>query len=122
MQFVINELPLLLLCPIGLIYAGMDGLPLTKLVLALTLILSLILLYRFIYLKRMTYSVGNEQFVFEYGVFQRKVDYLELYRIVDFNEHQTLIHQLWGLKPVATNSGARTSPRLALMGWRNGCE
>jgi hypothetical protein len=40
MQFVINELPLLLLCPIGLIYAGMDGLPLTKLVLALTLILS----------------------------------------------------------------------------------
>ena len=62
MQFVINELPLLLLCPIGLIYAGMDGLPLTHLILALTLILSLILLYRFIYLKRMTYSVGNEQF------------------------------------------------------------
>ena len=87
MQFVINELPLLLLCPIGLIYAGMDGLPLTHLILALTLILSLILLYRFIYLKRMTYSVGNEQFVFEYGVFHRKVDYLELYRIVDFNEH-----------------------------------
>ena len=56
MQFVINELPLLLLCPIGLIYAGMDGLPLTHLILALTLILSLILLYRFIYLKRMTYS------------------------------------------------------------------
>ena len=55
MQFVINELPLLLLCPIGLIYAGMDGLPLTHLILALTLILSLILLYRFIYLKRMTY-------------------------------------------------------------------
>ena len=42
MQFVINELPLLLLCPIGLIYAGMDGLPLTHLILALTLILSLI--------------------------------------------------------------------------------
>lgn len=59
MQFVINELPLLLLCPIGLIYAGMDGLPLTHLILALTLILSLILLYRFIYLKRMTYSVGK---------------------------------------------------------------
>ena len=38
MQFVINELPLLLLCPIGLIYAGMDGLPLTHLILALTLI------------------------------------------------------------------------------------
>ena len=33
MQFVINELPLLLLCPIGLIYAGMDGLPLTHLIL-----------------------------------------------------------------------------------------
>lgn len=112
MQFVINELPLLLLCPIGLIYAGMDGLPLTHLILALTLILSLILLYRFIYLKRMTYSVGNEQFVFEYGVFHRKVDYLELYRIVDFNEHQTFIQQLCGLKRSA--SILETEPHPAL--------
>ena len=115
MQFVINELPLLLLCPIGLIYAGMDGLPLTHLILALTLILSLIL-------KRMTYSVGNEQFVFEYGVFHRKVDYLELYRIVDFNEHQTFIQQLCGLKTVSIYSGDRTTPRLDIIGVKNGCE
>ena len=113
MQFVINELPLLLLCPIGLIYAGMDGLPLTHLILALTLILSLILLYRFIYLKRMTYSVGNEQFVFEYGVFHRKVD---------FNEHQTFIQQLCGLKTVSIYSGDRTTPRLDIIGVKNGCE
>ena len=96
MQFVINELPLLLLCPIGLIYAGMDGLPLTHLILALTLILSLILLYRFIYLKRMTYSVGNE--------------------------HQTFIQQLCGLKTVSIYSGDRTTPRLDIIGVKNGCE
>ena len=103
-----------MLCPIGLIYAGMDGLPLTHLILALTLILSLILLYRFIYLKRMTYSVGNEQFVFEYGVFHRKVDYLELYRI--------FIQQLCGLKTVSIYSGDRTTPRLDIIGVKNGCE
>jgi uncharacterized membrane protein YdbT with pleckstrin-like domain len=70
----------------------------------------------------MTYSAGNEQFVFEYGVFQRKVDYLELYRIVDFNEHQTFIQQLCGLKTVSIYSGDRTTPRLDIIGVKNGCE
>jgi uncharacterized membrane protein YdbT with pleckstrin-like domain len=60
--------------------------------------------------------------VFEYGVFQRKVDYLELYRIVDFNEHQTFIQQLCGLKTVSIYSGARTTPRLDIIGVKNGCE
>ena len=52
-QFVINELPLLLLCPVGLVYAGLDEMPFRCIVLVVTILLSLCLLYRLAYLKRM---------------------------------------------------------------------
>ena len=48
----------------------------------------------------------------------RKVDYMELYRIVDFQEHQSLLQQLCGLKTVIIFSMDRNTPRLELRGIR----
>jgi|SRR5574344_85906 uncharacterized membrane protein YdbT with pleckstrin-like domain len=115
-QFVINELPLLLLCPVGLVYAGLDEMPFRCIVLVVTILLSLCLLYRLLYLKRMKFLVGSEQLVIEQGIFQRKVDYVELYRIVDFNVHQTLMQQIFGLKTISIYSGDRTTPKIDIIG------
>ena len=59
---------------------------------------------------------SNEQLVFEHGVFHREVDYQELYRVVDFNESQTFMQQLFRLKTVSIYSGDRTTPRLDIIG------
>ena len=64
------------------------------------------------------YHIGIEQLVCEQGVFVRKVDYMELYRIVDFQEHQSLMQQLCGLKTVRIFSTDRNTPRLDLTGMR----
>ena len=48
-QFIINELPFLLLCPVGLVYGGMENKPFAMIVLALAGIISLALLYKYIY-------------------------------------------------------------------------
>lgn len=117
-QFVINELPTLVLCCAGWVYGGMEGLPLTALAVSVALLLSLILLYRFVYLRRMRYRIGAEQLVSEHGIIRRKVDYMELYRIVDFQEHQSLLQQLFGLKTVSIFSMDRNTPRLDLIGIR----
>lgn len=117
-QFVINELPTLVLCGAVWVYGGMEGLPLTVLAVPVALLLSLILFYRFIYLRRMRYRVGAEQLVSEQGIMRRKVDYMELYRIVDFQEHQSLLQQLCGLKTVSILSMDRNTPRLDLVGIR----
>ena len=82
--------------------------------------LFLVLLYRFICLRRICYRVGNEQLVCERGLFCRRVDYMELYRIVDFQEHQSLLQQLCGLKTVVILSTDRNSPKLDLIGIRRG--
>ena len=86
-QFVIDELPLMFVCMAGLVYGGMEGLPLSSMARIVSLFLLLVLLYRFIYLRRIRYRVCEEQLVSEHGIFIRRVDYMELYRIVDFQEH-----------------------------------
>ena len=116
MQFVINELHLLVLISVGFVYAGIDDAILSTLVFVLSVLLSLCLAYRMVYLCRMRYVISNEQLVFEHGVFHREVDYLELYRVVDFNESQTFMQQLFRLKTVSIYSGDRTTPRLDIIG------
>ena len=49
-------------------------------------------------------------------MFQRSTGYIELYRVVDFHEHQTLLQQIFGLKTVTVLSMDRTTPKLALIG------
>ena len=117
-QFVIDELPLIFMCMAGLVYGGMEGLPLSSMARVVSLFLLLVLLYRFIYLRRIRYRIGEEQLVSEHGIFIRRVDYMELYRIVDFQEHQSLLQQLCGLKTGVILSTDRNSPKLDLIGIR----
>ena len=116
MQFVINELHLFVLTSVGFVYAGIDDAILSTLVFVLSVLLSLCLAYRMVYLCRMRYVISNEQLMFEHGVFHREVDYLELYRVVDFNESQNFLQQLFRLKTVSIYSGDRTTPRLDIIG------
>ena len=43
-------------------------------------------------------------------------DYMELYRVVDYQQHQTLLQQLMGLKTVIVYSGDRNTNVLVLVG------
>ena len=99
-QFVIDELPLMFVCMAGLVHGGMEGLPLSSMARVVSLFLLIVLLYRFIYLRRIRYRVGEEQLVSEHGIFIRRVDYMEL------------------LKTVRILSMDRNTPRLDLIGIR----
>lgn len=56
-QFVIDELPLMFVCMAGLVHGGMEGLPLSSMARVVSLFLLIVLLYRFIYLRRIRYRV-----------------------------------------------------------------
>ncbi len=115
-QFVINELPWLVLCAAGYIYAGMGGLPIGKVILTLAFALTLCLAYRLLYMRRTIFTLGEEQLTYEHGIMQRGVDYLEFYRVIDFYEHQTFIQQLCGLKTVTIYSQDKSTPKLDIIG------
>lgn len=80
-QFFIDNWPLLTLDLCGYTCAGMDGMPFMGLLLWLSVTVSLVLAYRFIYLKRMVYRITSEQLIYEHGVIIRSSDYVELYRV-----------------------------------------
>lgn len=90
--------------------------PFKGLLLWLSVAMSLVLAYRFIYLKRMIYRITDEQLIYEHGVITRSSDYVELYRVVDFAERSNLLQQLCGLKTVSVHSGDRTTPQLDIIG------
>ena len=115
-QFFIDNWPLLTLDLCGYTCAGMDGMPFMGLLLWLSVVLSLVLLYRFVYLKRMVYRITGEQLIYEHGVITRSSDYVELYRVVDFGERSNLLQQLCGVKTVSVHSGDRTTLRLDIIG------
>ena len=118
-QFVIDELPSIIVCAAGWIYGGMEGRPFTAFAVWVAVLLSLVLLYRLIYLRRTRYYIGSEQIISKHGVLSRKTDYMEQYRIVDFVEHQSFMQQLCGLKTVRIFSMDRNTPRLDLVGIRH---
>ena len=118
MQFFIDNLLLLALTLCGYGYAGIEKMPLSSLFLWLSVLLLLVLAYRFVYLKRMAYLITGEQLIYEHGVFVRSNEYIELYRVVDFHEQQTLMQQILGLKTVRIYSTDRNTPRQDLTGIR----
>jgi uncharacterized membrane protein YdbT with pleckstrin-like domain len=107
---------MLIITSAAFIAGGMDEMPLANLCLIFAALLAIRLLYTFIYLRRIECRINEEQLIMNHGVFTRKSDYMELYRIVDFNEHRTLMQQICGLKTVPSIQANRSTPKLDIIG------
>ena len=88
MQFVINEFIPLCLCLAAFAFAGMENMPFKGFILQVAFLLVLFILYKFAYLKRLSYYVSGEQLIIQHGVFTTNNNYIELYRIVDYDERR----------------------------------
>mgnify|MGYP003443423503 FL=1 len=77
---------------------------------------SLNLVYQFVYLKMTTYLVTSEQIVIVKGVFSTRVGYVELYRVVDYEERRNFAQLLFGIKTVIIHSQDRTNSCLMMEG------
>lgn len=80
------------------------------------LALSIYLLFKIVYLARMEYIITGEQIIILHGVFIHSTDYVELYRVVDYQQHRSLMQQLFSLKTVTIYSGDKNNPRLDMIG------
>ena len=117
-QLLIDELLSILAAVVLLIVGGLDGVPYHSVFFCVALALGFKVYYRIVYLRTMLYTITGEQLVFEHGVFSRSRDYIELYRIVDFDEKRSFLQLILGLKTVVVHSGDRTMPKLLIIGIR----
>ena len=121
-QLLIDELTSILAAIALLIIGGLDSVPYHSVFFCIALALVFKVYYKFVYLRGMHYTITGEQLVYEHGVFSRSRDYIELYRIVDFDEKRNFFQLILGLKTIVVHSGDRTMPKLRIIGIREGTE
>ena len=117
-QLLIDELMSILAAVVLLIIGGLDSVQYHSVFFCLAMALGFKVYYRVVYLRTMLYTITGEQLVYEHGVFSRSRDYIELYRIVDFDEKRSFLQLILGLKTVVVHSGDRTMPKLLIIGIR----
>ena len=117
-QYVIDQLPWILIWVVVTLYAGDDALPYREYLGYVSACMLCYLLWQALELCRIEYVITGEQLIYRHGVLFHSADYMELYRIVDYQESRTPVQQLTGLKNILLLSGDRSLPRLRMVGIR----
>ena len=117
-QYAIDQLPWIIIWVIVTLYAGDDTLPYREYLMYGSVSMMCYLIWQAIELWRIEYVITGEQLIYKHGVLFHSADYMELYRIVDYQESRTPVQQLTGLKNILLLSGDRTLPRLRMVGIR----
>ena len=117
-QYVIDQLPWILIWVVVTLYAGDDTLPYREYLGYVSACMLCYLLWQALELCRIEYVITGEQLIYRHGVLFHSADYMELYRIVDYQESRTPVQQLTGLKNILLLSGDRSLPRLRMVGVR----
>ena len=76
----------------------------------------LVCLTRYVMLVSHKWIIGDETLCTVRGVFARHTDYIELYRIVDYKESQSLLQRLMGIKTVTVFSTDRSDAMMDIRG------
>ena len=63
-----------------------------------------VLVIRYVMLVSVRWLVGEEMLCRVCGVFSKQTDYIEMYRITDYREHQSYLQRLLGVKTVTIYS------------------
>jgi membrane protein YdbS with pleckstrin-like domain len=80
------------------------------------IVLLFTLMWSYVILYNITYIIDMEQIIVKHGVFRRTTDYMEMYRIYDFQKRQNLIEAAFGLMNVVLFSRDMSSPMIKFVG------
>lgn len=97
---------------------GWEGTPpwMALTILALVLLMFTDACIQAIAITRIRYILSPEQLICRHGILQVHTEYVELYRVVDYQESQSMLERLVGVKRITVISGDRTTPQLLLLG------
>lgn len=70
--------------------------------------------WRYVKTRTCRYHLTNERLQMSYGVFSRKTEDLELYRVKDYHVSEPFIMRLFGLADIVMNTMDETNPTVVL--------
>ena len=77
---------------------------------------SLYLAYKMSELLSIKYIITKEQILYVHGAFNCTTDYVELYRVFDYQQRMSFLQRLMGLKTVIIMASDRNTPMLNIIG------
>lgn len=86
---------------------------------ALSISLIVFLLAKYIVIRSVCWIVDEETLCTKKGVFAKRTDYIELYRVVDYTEKQTFLQSFFGVKTITIISTDKTDAILDIYGVPN---
>jgi len=84
-------------------------------------ILALMCLSKALTLFSIKYIITNEQIIYIHGVINRETNFIELYRVVDYQETRTFLQWVFGLKNVIIFSMDKNIRVLFVIGMKRNC-
>lgn len=115
-QLLIEQLLWVILCIILVVTYFVTSFVFHGVLLLLAFVIAAYLFYQILFLSRIEYIITGEQIIYLHGVLMHQTDYMELYRVVDYQQHSSFLQQLTGLKTVTITSGDRNLPSLDIIG------
>lgn len=79
-------------------------------------ILILKYLYKFLFIKSFVYTLTGEQIIYEYGVFSKKKERLEMYRVKDITEIRTFSMRMINAMTLKLITSDKTDPEFFFKG------
>jgi uncharacterized membrane protein YdbT with pleckstrin-like domain len=75
--------------------------------------------WNYLVLYKITYIIETEQIIIKHGVFHRVTDYLEMYRMYDYQKKQTIFEVAFGLMNVVLITRDSGHPHVVFRGITN---
>lgn len=75
--------------------------------------------YQFAYYLSYDVEINNEQIIIKEGVFVRKTNYIEIYRLKDYSSYQSLIMRFLKVMSITLKSSDKSFPKFTISGIEN---
>ena len=82
----------------------------------------MLFLIKALYLLTFKVDITDDQIIVTKGPFIRSIDYIELYRVYDYSQEQSIGQRILGLRTIYILSGDKSCPNLKVVGIKNGTE
>ena len=115
-QFIVDNILFLACFTLSLFALGYDADIVRYISLAVLTVLLLILTSKWMVMRSIKWIITDEQIIFIKGVLDKQTNYIELYRVYDYKERQTLSDQIINTKKVVIFSGDKSNPILEIFG------
>lgn len=115
-HFIVENCKLINCLLIGCLLTGYENYYVMVISCIITSFIFLWLCIKWLKMRSISWTVSSEQIKYKRGILAKRTDYLELYRVIDFNEHQSFLQRITGTKTITIYSGDKSNPRLNIFG------